>query len=209
MRTVGTVSVQSRINSRRNERRRSDTHWRLLCRLFSLALILAALCYDSLSSLVPVTQACVTKRCVFVVEILSFSQPVFKKLTTIAACCRMSSGKAVHSAGVGSSVFGGPVEEDASVVAGGGGGSAEPLSVEDVGVASGFGCEDEVSDIDRYRQAAAQHFASHSDDGAGGEVPNGTAYVAQGSVMYSYHAGSELRIGVANAMGKLTGLTPV
>jgi len=121
----------------------------------------------------------------------------------------MSSGKAVHSAGVGASVLGGPGEEDASVVSGGGGGSAEPLSVEDVGVASGVSCEDEVSDIDRYRQAAAQHFASHSDDDAGGEVPNGTAYVAQGSVMYSYHAGSEVRFGTANAMGKLTGETPV
>ena len=84
------------------------------------------------------------------------------------------------------------------MVARGGGGSAEHLLVEDVGVALGVGCEDEVSDIDRYR-----------DDGAGGEVPNGTAYVAQGSIMYSYHAGSEVRFGVANAMGKLTGETPV
>ena len=121
----------------------------------------------------------------------------------------MSSGKAVHSAGVGASVLGGPGEEDASVMSGGGGASAEPLSVEDVGVASGVSCEDEVSDIDRYRQAAAQQFASHRDDDAGGEGPNGTAYVAQGSIMYSYHAGSEIRFGVANAMGKLTGETPV
>ena len=121
----------------------------------------------------------------------------------------MSSGKAVHSAGAGASVLGGPGEEDASVMSGGGGASAEPLPVEDVGVALGVGCEDEVSDIDRYRQAAAQHFASHSDDGADGEAPSSSAYVAQGSVMYSYHAGSEVRFGTANAMGKLTGETPV
>ena len=104
---------------------------------------------------------------------------------------------------------GGPGEGDASVMAGGRGGGAEPLSVEDVGVALGVDCEDAVSAIDKYRQAAAQHFASHSDDGTGGEVPSGSAYVAQGSVMYSYHAGSEVRFGTANAMGKLTGETPV
>ena len=114
-------------------------------------------------------------------------------MITVASCCRMSSERAV----------------DASVMSGGGGVSAEPLPVEDGGVALGVDCEDEVSDVDRYRQAAAQYFGSHSDDGAGGEVPSGQAYVAQGSVMYSYHAGSELRIGVANAMGKLTGDTPV
>ena len=121
----------------------------------------------------------------------------------------MSSGKATQSAGVDASVLGGPGEEDASVMSGGGGASAEPLSLEDVGVALGFDCDDEVSDVDKYRQAAAQHFASHSDDGAGGEVPSGLAYVAQGSIMYSYHAGSEVRFGMANAMGKLTGVTPV
>ena len=98
---------------------------------------------------------------------------------------------------------------DAGAVAGGGGASAEAAAVEDGGVALGIDYDDGVSDIDRYRQAAAQHFASHNDNGTGGEVPNGEAYKAQGSVMYSYHAGSELRIGVANAMGKLTGLTPV
>ena len=121
----------------------------------------------------------------------------------------MSSGKASQSAGVYASVLGGSGEEDASVLSGGEGACAEPLPVEDVGIALGVNCEDEVSDVDKYRQAAAQHFASHSDDGAGGEVPNGLAYVAQGSVMYSYHAGSEVRFGMANAMGKLTGVTPV
>jgi hypothetical protein len=88
----------------------------------------------------------------------------------------MSSGKASQSAGVYASVLGGSGEEDASVLSGGGGASAEPLSLEDVGVALGFDCDDEVSDVDKYRQAAAQHFASHSDDGAGGEVPNGLAF---------------------------------
>ena len=121
----------------------------------------------------------------------------------------MSSGKASQSAGVYASELGGSGEEGASVLSGGGGASAEPLSLEDVGVALGFDCDDEVSDVDKYRQAAAQHFASHSDDGAGGEVPSGLAYVAQGSVMYSYHAGGEVRFGMANAMGKLTGETPV
>ena len=114
-------------------------------------------------------------------------------MTATVAYCRMSSERAV----------------DVGVMAGGGGASAEPVAVEDGGVALGDRCEDEVSDVERYRQAAAQYFASHSDDGAGGEAPSGEAYKAQGSVMYSYHAGSELRIGVANAMGKLTGLTPV
>ena len=121
----------------------------------------------------------------------------------------MSSEKAVHPAGLDASVQGGPGEVDASVMSGGGSASAEPLPAEDGGVSLGVDCEDGVSDVDRYRQAAAQHFASHSDDGAGGEVPSGLAYVAQGSIMYSYHAGSEVRFGMANAMGKLTGVTPV
>ena len=114
-------------------------------------------------------------------------------MTATVAYCRMSSERAV----------------DVGVMAGGGGASAEPVAVEDGGVALGIDYDDGVSDVDRYRQAAAQHFASHSDDGAGGEAPSGEAYKAQGSVMYSYHAGSELRFGVANAMGKLTGETPV
>ena len=92
---------------------------------------------------------------------------------------------------------------------GGGGACAETPPGRDGGVALGGRCEDEVSDVDKYRQAAAQYFASHSDDGADGEAPSSSAYVAQGSVMYSYHAGSELRFGMANAMGKLTGETPV
>ena len=98
---------------------------------------------------------------------------------------------------------------DIGVMAGVEGASTEPVAVEDGGVALGIDYDDGVSDVDRYRQAAAQHYASHSDDRADGEAPSGEAYKAQGSVMYSYHAGSELRIGVANAMGKLTGLTPV
>ena len=60
-----------------------------------------------------------------------------------------------------------------------------------------------------YQQAAAQYFAAHDDDGVDGENPSSSAYVAQGSVMYSYHAGSELRFGTLNAMGKLIGETPV
>ena len=79
----------------------------------------------------------------------------------------------------------------------------------DDGVAPEASWEDEISDVDRYQKAAAEYFAERGDDGVDEENHSSAAYVAQGSVMYSYHAGSEVRFGIANAMGKLTGLTPV
>ena len=87
--------------------------------------------------------------------------------------------------------------------------SGATFSGGDGGVASGASWEDEISDVDRYQQAAAQYFAGRDDDGVDEENPSSAAYVAQGSVMYSFHAGSEVRFGTTNAMGKLTGEMPV
>ena len=77
------------------------------------------------------------------------------------------------------------------------------------GVSSGACYGEEGSAVGRYRVAASQYFAACGDDDDGVGDLSSKAYRAQGSVMYSYHAGSELRFGTLNAMGKLTGESPV
>ena len=194
MRTVGAVSVQSIINSSRSERRKSESRRRWLCRLFISVSFLVVLCYDIVFQNIFPSQASVSGGCVS-----KFIDSLFHDnicLLSITGSLRRSVHVAekhvcllfvLHSmSSSGATFLGG-----------------------DDGVASGVSWEDEISDVDRYQQAAAQYFAGRGDDGVDEENPSSAAYVAQGSVMYSYHAGSELRFGTANAMGKLTGVTPV
>ena len=121
----------------------------------------------------------------------------------------MSSNGATFPAEIVGSTCGTSGGGDAILLSGAEGACAGISSGGDGGVALGARWDNEISDVDRYRQAAAQYFAGREDDDVDEENPSSAAYVAQGSVMYSYHAGSELRFGIANAMGKLTGVTPV
>ena len=127
----------------------------------------------------------------------------------LGVCDRMSSDSVTRpTEGVGSA---GGRSRGGDVALGSGAGResvAVPAESDD-GVSSGACCGEEGSAAERYRLAAAQYFAACSDDGVGVDGLSSEAYVAQGSVMYSYHAGSELRFGTINAMGKLTGETPV